>query len=138
MMLQFIYFMPIILFDGVCNFCNRTVNTIITHDKRGVYQFAPAQSKVALEIIQYLGLDQQVLKTVVLIEDNHVFMKTDAVIRISGNLSGWPSYFKYIKYFPKPFRDACYDIIAKNRYALFGKRTDCMVPEASVRSRFIQ
>lgn len=128
----------IILFDGVCNFCNRTVNTIIFHDKKSIYKFAPSQSIIAAEIIKEFGLDQQDLRTVIYIEGNQIFTKTDAIILIAYNLSGWPNLFMYLKYIPKLIRDFFYAIIAKYRYFLFGKREACMVPDKSIASRFLK
>lgn len=127
----------IILFDGVCNFCNKTVNIIIAHDKKAFFQFAPNQSKAAKTIIDRLDLHQNWLNSVVLIEDDKVFTKTDAIIKIAQKLSGWPNRFKYLKLLPKFLRDICYDLIAKFRYRLFGKKATCMVPDKSIMDRFI-
>lgn len=127
----------IILFDGVCNFCNRTVNTIITHDKAGIYQFAPIQSDAAAKLIQQFGLDQSALNTVMLIEADRVFIKSIAVSKIAANLYGWPYLFSLLKFIPNPLADFCYDIIAKYRYQLFGKKLSCMVPDNKYRDRFL-
>lgn len=127
----------IIIFDGVCNFCNQTVNTILKHDKAGMYQFAPIQSVAATELFQEFGLDQKGLSTVILIEGGHVFIKTTAVSKISANLSGWPYLFSILKYIPKPLADLFYDAFAKYRYQLFGKQLNCIVPERRYRDRFL-
>lgn len=127
----------IILFDGVCNFCNKTVNIIIAHDQEAFFQFAPTQSKAAKVFIDRFDLHQNWMNSVVLIEDDKVFTKTDAVIKIAQKLSGWPNSFKYLKFMPKFLRDICYDLIAKFRYSLFGKKATCMVPDKSIMNRFI-
>jgi len=127
----------IILFDGVCNFCNRTVNIILAHDKAAQYQFAPNQSIAAINLIQQFGLEAHALNSVVLIEGDKVYTKTDAVIRIADKLSGWPSIFRWLKLIPKPIRNFTYDLIAKNRYRLFGKRSSCMIPDKSIMNRFL-
>jgi predicted DCC family thiol-disulfide oxidoreductase YuxK len=130
--------MPIIIFDGVCNFCNRTVNIILKHDKDAYFRFAPSQSNAAMGIMQEFGLEQQAITSVILIDNEKVYTKTDAVIQIANRLSGWPKIVRFIKFIPKPIRDFAYDLIAKNRYALFGKRASCRIPDASIQDRFLQ
>ncbi len=130
--------MPIILFDGVCNFCNRTINIILKYDKDAYFQFAPSQSNAAMGIMQQFSLEQQAITSVILIDNEKVYTKTDAVIQIANRLSGWPSLFRLLKFIPKSIRNFGYDLIAKNRYTLFGKRDQCMILEASARNRFLQ
>ena len=130
--------MPIILFDGVCNFCNRTINIILKYDKQAYLQFAASQSNAAIGVMQELGLEENTIASVILIEQEKVYTKTDAVIQIANRLSGWPKLFRVLKFIPKPIRDFAYDLIAKNRYALFGKKDNCMIPDASIRHRFLQ
>ena len=130
-------FMPIILFDGVCNFCNRTINIILKYDKDAYFQFAPSQSNAAMGIMQQFKLDQKASASVILIDNDKVYTKTDAVIQIAQQLTGWPRLFIGLKFIPKFLRDFGYDLIAKNRYTLFGKRTTCRMPEASERHRFL-
>jgi predicted DCC family thiol-disulfide oxidoreductase YuxK len=130
--------MPIILFDGVCNFCNRTINIILKYDKQAYFQFAASQSIAAMGIMQAFKIEQIAIASVILIDQEKVYTKTDAVIQIANRLSGWPKLFRLLKFIPKPMRDFAYDLIAKNRYALFGKKDDCMIPEPSMRHRFLQ
>ena len=130
--------MPIILFDGVCNFCNRTINIILKYDQDAHFQFAASQSQAGINILQQFKLDQKASASVILIDNDKVNTKTDAVIQIANRLSGWPSLFRLLKFIPKPMRDFAYDLIAKNRYALFGKKDNCMIPDASIRHRFLQ
>ncbi len=130
-------FMPIILFDGVCNFCNRTVNIIIEHDKAAKFQFAASQTQAGINILQQFRLDQKASASVILIDNDKVYTKTDAVIQIAQQLSGWPRLFIGLKFIPKFLRDFGYDLIAKNRYTLFGKRATCRIPVASERHRFL-
>ena len=130
--------MPIILFDGVCNFCNRTVNIILKYDQDAHFQFAPSQSTAGINMLQQYKLDQKASASVILIDNEKVYTKTDAVIQIANRLSGWPSLFRLLKFIPKSIRNFGYDLIAKNRYTLFGKRDQCMIPAASARNRFLQ
>ncbi len=129
--------MPIILFDGICNFCNRTVNIILDYDKDAKFQFAASQSIAGINKIKEFNLDQAVSASVILIDNEKVYKKTDAVIQIAKQLYGWPRLFGFIKFIPRPIRDFVYDIIAKNRYTLFGKRASCRMPEESERNRFL-
>ena len=129
--------MPIILFDGVCNFCNRTVNVIIEHDKDVQFQFAASQSTAGIDLLQKFDLDQKASGSVILIDNEIIYTKTDAVIQIATQLSGWPRLFMGLKFVPKSLRDFAYDLIAKNRYTLFGKRATCRMPEVSERNRFL-
>jgi len=129
--------MPIILFDGVCNFCNRSINIILDHDQDAHFQFAPSQSTAGKDILQQFGLDQKASASVILIDNEKVYTKTDAVIQIVTNLKGWPKLFRLIKFIPKPIRDFAYDLVAKNRYAIFGKRETCRIPDESIRHRFL-
>jgi predicted DCC family thiol-disulfide oxidoreductase YuxK len=131
-------FMPIILFDGVCNFCNRTVNVIIEHDKVAKFQFAASQTQAGINILQQFKLDQKASASVILIDNDKVYTKTDAVIQIAQQLTGWPRLLIGLKFIPKFLRDFGYDLIAKNRYTLFGKRTTCRMPEVSERHRFLE
>ena len=129
--------MPIILFDGVCNFCNRTINIILKYDKVAHFQFAASQSNAAIDIMQAFKIEQIAIASVILIDQEKVYTKTDAVIQIAAHLKGWPRLFSIIRFIPKPIRDFGYDLIAKNRYAIFGKRETCRIPDESIRNRFL-
>ncbi|MFM6995182.1 MAG: thiol-disulfide oxidoreductase DCC family protein [Sediminibacterium sp.] len=127
-----------IFFDGVCNFCNQTVKIILAHDQKAQFQFAPNQSNFAKDRMRQLGVASNVLHSVVLIEEDKVYTKTDAVIQISASLSGWPRFFRMLKFIPKPIRDFFYDSFAKYRYRLFGKRSFCMIPDIKYKNRFLE
>ena len=129
--------MPIILFDGVCNFCNRTVNIIIEHDKEAHFKFAASQSNAGIQLIQRFKLNQTSAASVILIDNDKVYTKTDAVIQIATHMKGWPRLFIGLKFIPKFIRDFGYDLVAKNRYTLFGKRETCRIPDESIRHRFL-
>ena len=130
--------MPIILFDGICNFCNRTVNIILKHDQVAKFQFAASQSIGGIGLLQKFNLNQTSTASVILIDNDKVYTKTDAVIQIANRLSGWPRLFIGLKFIPKFIRDFGYDLVAKNRYKLFGKRETCRMPEVSERNRFLE
>jgi predicted DCC family thiol-disulfide oxidoreductase YuxK len=128
--------MNIILFDGVCNLCNNTVSFLIKYDKNNIFKFAANQTNAGENIIrQYTILNEG--KSVIFIKDGIVLYKSDAVIEIAKQIKGWPHIFKYASLFPKFLRDGVYNLIAKNRYSLFGKKETCMVPTEEDRNRFL-
>jgi predicted DCC family thiol-disulfide oxidoreductase YuxK len=129
--------MPIILFDGVCNFCNRTVNIILKYDQDAYFQFAASQSIGGIGVLQKFNLNKTSSASVILIDNDKVYTKTDAVIQIATYLKGWPRLFMGLKFIPKFIRDFGYDLVAKNRYTLFGKRETCRIPDESTRHRFL-
>ena len=128
--------MNIILFDDVCNLCNNTVAFLIKHDKNNIFKFTASQTIAGKNIIsQYSVLNEG--KSVVFIKDGNIFYKSDAIIEIARQLNGWPHLFKYACLFPQFLRDGMYNLIAKNRYSLFGKKETCMVPTEENRNRFL-
>jgi predicted DCC family thiol-disulfide oxidoreductase YuxK len=127
----------IVIFDGVCNFCNGAVNFIIKRDPDGVFAFTPMQSDLAHELmsqhkIHYVGID-----TLLLIKNNQCFVFSSAALEISKDLSGFWYLFNIFKFVPSPIRDFFYKVLARHRYTLFGKQETCMVPTDEVRSRFV-
>lgn len=127
----------IILFDGVCNLCNGWVNFVIDRDPDARFVFAPLQSEVARELLKS-ERDPDRFDSIVLIEDDRVFEKSAAVLRIAGELeSGWRLLSK-LKIVPRSLRDALYDWFARNRYSWFGRRASCRVPTPDLQSRFLE
>jgi len=128
--------MNIILFDGVCNLCNKLVTFLIKYDKKNIFHFAALQTTAGNKLIEeYKLLDDR--KSIILIKDGIVFYKSDAVNEIAKQITGWPSIFKYSSLVPKFFRDGIYDLIAKNRYYLFGKKQDCAIPTEDESKRYL-
>ena len=128
----------IVLFDGVCNFCNWAVNFIIKRDKENIFMFAPSQSRAVQEIINKHKLDRKGYETIILINNEDIFVKSEAVLEIFKYLKGGWKYLRILKIFPRIFRDWGYTVFAKFRYKIFGKRTVCMVPDENIRERFLQ
>jgi predicted DCC family thiol-disulfide oxidoreductase YuxK len=126
----------IVLFDGVCNFCNGAVNFIIRHDPGGRFKFAPLQSTIGEEMRLEFGVGKDV-DSIVLIEDREAFTHSDAALRILRGLGGIWSIGYAFMIIPKPIRDRFYRLFARYRYSLFGKREVCMVPTPDVKSRFL-
>jgi predicted DCC family thiol-disulfide oxidoreductase YuxK len=128
----------IVIFDGVCNFCNRAVNFIIKRDPSGRFAFTPMQSPIGQELIEKYGAAMEGIDTFVLVKDGRYFDRSDAAFEITKDLTGFWYWVRVLKVLPKPFRDYCYRLFAKNRYKLFGRRDTCMVPTATVRGRFLE
>lgn len=127
----------LVLFDGVCNFCNNSINFIIRHDKRDYFRFAPLQSPTGEKLVAENGLAGHNLDSVILSENGKVYTKTSAALRIARRLNGlWPLLFAFI-IVPPFIRDIVYNIIAKNRYRWWGKKDACMIPTPDVRKKFI-
>lgn len=128
---------PVLLFDGVCNFCNDTVNTLIKIDRRGVIRYAPLQSETGQNMLDAFGYGGEQLSTIVLIVDGSIYTKSDATLQIAKHLGGLWHLFRIFKIVPRPIRNGVYDWIARNRYKWFGKKDACMIPTPDVRSRFL-
>jgi predicted DCC family thiol-disulfide oxidoreductase YuxK len=129
---------PIILFDGVCNFCNGTINFIIKKDRKRIFRFAPLQSEAGKELLKKYSLSTTDLDSFVLIYKDKAYKKTTAALHLYPLLGGAWKLVKVLWLFPAFIRDAGYDLIARNRYRWFGKKEACMIPSPEVRSLFLQ
>jgi len=127
----------IVLFDGVCNFCNSSVNFIIDRDKNDYFRFASLQSDTGREILDRHGLDSTNLTTLILTENQKYHIKSSAALRIAGRLRFPWNLFKIFLIVPSFIRNPFYDIIALNRYKWFGKSDACRIPAEAERKRFI-
>ena len=129
--------MAVVLFDGVCNLCNGSVRFIIERDPRARFQFAPLQSPVADRLIGARVDRASLPDSIVLVDDGRLYVRSSAALRIARGLRfPWPLAWIFIVV-PRPIRDWVYDLIARHRYAWFGRRDECMVPTPDVRSRFL-
>lgn len=127
----------VILFDGVCNFCNGAVNFAIKRDKKSLLKFAPLQSDVAKELLSTFNLSSEEMNSFVLIENEKSYTRSTAALRVCRYLNSlWPLMYGFI-IVPEFIRDGIYDWIANNRYHWFGKKEVCMIPTPEVRSRFL-
>ncbi len=128
---------PVVLFDGVCNFCNGAVQFIIRHDPKAVFRFAAYQSEAGSALALRHGIDPRTLETFALVDRGRALLRSDAAIAVSGHLGGLWRAAALFKVIPRPLRDAVYHFVAANRYRWFGKKESCMVPGADVRRRFL-
>ena len=127
----------IILFDGVCNFCNGSVNFIIERDPTGYFMFAPLQSEIGEKLLRENGVDKAQTDSVILIEDGKVYTHSTAALRIARKLEDRWSWFSHLTIVPRFIRDGFYRLFAKYRYKMFGKQEACMLPTLEIRSRFL-
>lgn len=128
----------IVLFDGVCNLCNASVNFIIDRDAKAVFKFASLQSDFGQKILQENQFKQVDFDSILLLKEDKILKKSDAALEIARNLDGWWKYFYALKVIPKFIRDLVYDLIAKNRYRIFGKSETCRIPTADLKERFYE
>lgn len=129
--------MNIIVFDGVCNFCNRVVQIIIRHDPSAQIHFTAQQTEAGERLLRQYQFSTSA-NSVIFIKDDLVYEQSDAVIEIAKLLTGWPTVFKYTIIVPRFFRNYIYQLIAANRYRLFGKQDQCMVPKEEDKKRFLK
>ena len=128
---------PIVLFDGVCGLCEKSVNFIIAHDPDSTFRFAPLQSEIGRQLLLQHQLDADALQTVVLIESGRVYTRSTAALRIVRRLCRPLSLLSVLIAIPPPLRDAVYDWIARNRYRWSGKNQTCQLPTPATVQRFI-
>lgn len=127
----------VILFDGVCNLCNSSVNFVIDRDTKQHFKFASLQSEFGQEQVRKIGGDPSQLNSIVLIEGDQFYRKSTAALRVARKLSGgWPLLYAFI-IIPPFLRDLVYDFIAKNRYRWFGKEEACRIPTPELKHRFL-
>lgn len=128
----------IVLFDGVCNFCNASVNFVIEHDKAGYFKFAPLQSEIGEELVAKHGIDTVDIDSVIVVENDRAYTHSSGALRIAKQLDGiWSWAYAFIVV-PNPIRDLCYKLFAKQRYRLFGRQDACMMPTPEIRARFLK
>ena len=128
---------PIIVFDGVCNFCNGAVNFTIKRDKKSVIKFTALQSETGRQILHQYGLPADDMRSFLFIENGKLYNKSTAALKVCRYLKNlWPLCYGFI-IVPAFIRNGIYDWIAKNRYKWFGERQECMIPTPEVRARFL-
>lgn len=128
----------LILFDGVCNFCNDSVLKIIKYDTKNVFIFAPIQSEVGQQVVNYLKIDTIKTDSIILYEPTISYdIKSSAALKIMNDFGGFWKLAQLFWIFPRPLRDVVYDFIAKNRYKWFGKKEECMIPTPEIREKFL-
>ena len=127
---------PIILFDGVCNLCNGAVQFVLSNDKKNVFKFASLQSKFAQDFLKKHQLPTENFDTIILIEDDKISVKSNAVFKIAKYLTKY-AWLSVLSFLPIFVTDFFYDLVSKNRLKWFGKRESCWLPTDELKERFL-
>ena len=127
----------VILFDGVCNLCNASIDFIIKRDKKDKFRVGALQEEAGKKLLSKFQVNPEYLDSLVLVEEDQVYFRSTAALRIARNLSGlWPLFYGFI-ILPSGIRDLIYDWIGKNRYRWFGKKNTCRLPTPEERAKFL-
>lgn len=130
-------YQPLLLFDGICNLCNTSINYIIKRDKRQLFKFASLQSDAAKQVLLQFNEKKYSIDSIILIYNNSIYYKSSAILKLLSIMGGIYSVSAIGYIIPKKLRDKLYDYIATNRYKWFGKRESCMLPTTDLEQRFI-
>ncbi len=127
----------IILFDGVCNLCESSVQFIIKNDNKDLFRFASIQSEIGQQIIKYLGIDSTKVDSIILyVPGEAYYLKSEAAMQIAKDLKSWHKIISYLS-FTGSLGNFIYDYVAKNRYRWFGKKETCMIPTKELKVKFL-
>ncbi len=127
----------VILYDGVCVFCSRWIRFVVARDTAARFRFTAIQSAYGTRLARAFGIDSDDPDTNALVHGGAVLFKSDAALTVLSHLPGW-GWTRLFFAVPKPLRDAAYDLVARNRYRIFGKYEDCFVPDADMRARVLE
>jgi len=127
---------PVILFDGVCNLCSRSVQFILKRDKEKKFLFASLQSNYGQELLKKFNLSTDTFNSFILYQDEKIHTRSTAALRMFQQLKGW-KWVKILRLVPKFIRDGVYNLIARNRYKWFGKKDECWLPTPDLKARFL-
>lgn len=128
----------IILFDGVCNLCNASVQFVIKRDTKDVFRFVPLQSDLGNKILNHIGINREQTDSIVLYEPGKAyFYKAEAALKIINEFGGLYYLLNILQIFPKFISNAVYDYIAKNRYHWYGKQESCMMSTPELAAKFL-
>jgi predicted DCC family thiol-disulfide oxidoreductase YuxK len=129
---------PVLLFDGMCHLCCWHMGFIVRHDPQRRVRFATMQSPAARALLAARGMAEPDFTTLLVLDREGVFVKSAAVLRLLREVRPpWPSLARLIAVVPPAWCDVVYDLVARHRYRLFGRRSSCLVPSADLAERFI-
>lgn len=127
----------IVLFDGVCNLCDNSVQFILKNDSMDLFRFASIQSEIGQQIIKYLGIDLSKVDSIILyVPGEAYYLKAEAAMQIAKDLKSWHKIISYLS-FTGSFGNFIYDYIARNRYKWYGKKDECMIPTEEMKAKFL-
>jgi predicted DCC family thiol-disulfide oxidoreductase YuxK len=127
----------VILYDGVCVFCSRWIRFISARDRDARFRFTAIQSAYGTRLAQAFGIDPNDPDTNAVVHCGVAYFKSDAALTVLSNLPKW-HWTRVLFAAPKPLRDAVYNLVAKNRYRIFGKYDVCFMPDADMRARVLE
>jgi predicted DCC family thiol-disulfide oxidoreductase YuxK len=128
----------IVLFDGVCNLCESSIQFIIKHDKKDVFRFVAIQSELGQRIIKHIGINTTETDSIILyLPGIAYYYKAEAALKIAKDLNGIYSFLSLLTVFPNSISNRVYDCIAKNRYKWYEKKEQCMIPTPELKSKFL-
>jgi predicted DCC family thiol-disulfide oxidoreductase YuxK len=127
----------VILFDGVCVFCSRWVRFIVARDTASRFRFTPIQSAYGARLAQALDINPHDPDTNAVVHGSVAYFKSDGALTVLSCLPGW-SWVRVLFAVPRPLRNGVYNVVAKNRYRIFGKYDACIVPDAELRARVLE
>jgi predicted DCC family thiol-disulfide oxidoreductase YuxK len=128
---------PVIIFDGHCVFCSAWARFVLRVDRKGRYRLLPAQSKLGEALYVHYGLDPREYESNILLKDGHAYFKADGSIRMAQGLGFLWSMAVLLRILPGRWNDALYDLVARNRYRVFGRSDVCYAPQEKYRDRFL-
>ena len=138
-MLDFPKCKKIILFDGVCNLCEASVQFVIKYDTKDVFRFVALQSDLGIAIVKHIGLESKNIDSIILYEPGIAYnYKSAAALEIAKNLGGFFHFGTIFRLIPNGLRNLLYDYVAKNRYQWYGKKEYCLVPTLELKSKFLE
>lgn len=128
---------PVVLFDGVCTLCNRTVDFIMRHDRARQYRYGSLQSSSGRRLLEKFNLGEDVLDSIVVIDEGRVYRKSEAALHVARGLDAPWRFVSMLSVLPRGLCDRVYDWIARHRYAWFGKRDTCRIPSDAEKQLFL-
>ncbi|MBB3945053.1 putative DCC family thiol-disulfide oxidoreductase YuxK [Rhizobium skierniewicense] len=127
---------PLIVFDGECGFCSRDINFVLRHDTKQLFRFTPAQFELGTALMRHYGYRTDDYETSLLIENGVAYPRSDGVLRVLQRLGGIFSLVAWLRFMPRRIRDGVYDLVARNRMKIAGRRQACRIPTPEERDRF--
>lgn len=129
---------PVLLIDGSCNLCSRSVQLVADHERDPELRFASLQSDAARALLGPHGIDPDSIGSMVLIDDEGVHLRSDAALRLAARMRAPWSWARALRLVPRGLRDAVYGVIARNRHRWFGRRDACDLPRRDLADRFLE
>ena len=127
----------LLLFDGVCNLCDSTVQWVLAHDQLGIVHFCSIQSELGSKLYREHGFDPNEPHSMILITPEGSFIKSDAALQIAQLIGGRLAWLSVFRVIPRHIRDLAYTFVARNRYRFFGKKDHCLMPKPEWKARFL-